>query len=131
MPLDVWHLVQLFQIAKPDREPSSFLPADAPGPQATYISWTNQLLSNITRLRALEAAAANSSSSSSSSSNGLPPFWQAPKDIPFSQLYSDWIASNSKTWQPEQVQAANAIMTINVQVGRLLVEHLVGAKHGW
>jgi hypothetical protein len=81
--------------------------------QATYIAWTNQLMSNITRLRALEAAAANSSSSSS----GVPAFWQAPKDLPFSQLFSDWVASNSKTWQPEQVLAANAIMSINVQVG--------------
>lgn len=93
-----------------------------PASQATYISWTNQLLSNITRLRALEAAAANSSSSISE----VPAFWEAPKDIPFSQLYSDWVASNSKTWQPEQVQAANAIMTINVQVGLAKVEGPLG-----
>lgn len=79
----------------------------------TFIGWNTQLLSNITRLRSLEAAAHNSSTtttnSSSNSSTG------APQDIPFSQLFNDWVSSNEGRWAPQQVAIANALMTINVQ----------------
>lgn len=42
----------------------------------------------------------------------------APTDLPFSELYSDWVATNKRAWQPQQVPLANAIMTIQVQVSQ-------------
>jgi hypothetical protein len=70
------------------------------------MAWSTQLLGNITRLRAAEAA----------SSNGSMMAGAAVKDIPFSQLFSDWVAASKATWLPQQVPIANALMSINVQV---------------
>jgi hypothetical protein len=40
----------------------------------------------------------------------------AVKDIPFSELFSDWVTASKATWLPQQVPIANALMSINVQV---------------
>lgn len=74
--------------------------------QATYVAWTTELLGNITRLRASEAASRNGSMAPGA----------AVQDIPFSQLFSDWAAANKAAWLRQQVPIANALMTINVQV---------------
>lgn len=89
--------------------------------QATYISWVNQLQANITRMRSAEAASAASNSNS-----GLGAVAAAPVDMPFSQLFSDWVAANQPTWQPQQIPVANALMTINVQVSSCI---LLSASH--
>jgi hypothetical protein len=65
----------------------------------------SQVLPNISRLRSMERAAAMD-----------PARISATDDIPFSQLFSDWVDSNMGKWQPQQVPIANALMTINVQV---------------
>lgn len=73
--------------------------------QGTYVGWMSQVLPNITRMRNMEAAAAVD-----------PARFTAPEDIPFSQLFSDWVDSNEGRWQPQQEPIANALMTTNVQV---------------
>jgi hypothetical protein len=53
--------------------------------------------------------------------------------MPFSQLYSDWVAANAASWQPQQFPIANALMNINVQVrkeGRRHVDTLFGGLKG-
>lgn len=99
-----------------------------PSLQATYISWVNQLQANITRMRSAEAAAAAAAANSSS---GLGVVAAAPADLPFSRLFSDWVAANTPSWQPQQVPVANALMTINVQVsgGPLTLMTLCYSRH--
>lgn len=77
-------------------------------------------------MRALEnATAAASAAAGGANITSLQAAAQAAgpvADIPFSQLFSDWVAFNSPpagNWQRQQVLAANALATINVQV-RLL-----------
>ena len=94
--------------------------------QATYLTWANQLQSNITRLRALEAAAAQTNASDATNTTSSSSFqrFTAPADLPFSQLFSDWVAANVASWQPQQLSVANALMTINVQVGETMVANI-------
>lgn len=103
--------------------------------QVTYISWVNQLQANITRLRGLEAAAAANGSSTNSTNSSAPAAslaGGAQQDLPFSQLFSDWVASNAARWQPQQLPVANALMTINVQVlcGQVLSLKQTGEQPG-